>query len=101
MKRLTAAREAETKYIKEQNELEISKTGELAAIESDKFKQMVTSIGAETIQSIATAGPEMQVCTTYYFHYLLVDVLIDGIILVMSLEASVKTARRVFVTPGK
>lgn len=61
LKRLTAAREAETKYIREQNELEIKKTGELAAIESDKFKQMVGSIGAETIQSIATAGPEMQV----------------------------------------
>jgi len=61
LKRLTAAREAETKYIKEQNELEIKKTGELAAIESDKFQQMVGSIGAETIQSIATAGPEMQV----------------------------------------
>lgn len=59
--RLTAAREAETKYISEQNELEIKKTAELAAIESDKFKQMVGSIGSETIQSIATAGPEMQV----------------------------------------
>jgi len=61
LKRLTAAREAETKYIRESNELEIKKTSKLAAIESDKFKQMVSSIGAETIQSIATAGPEMQV----------------------------------------
>jgi len=61
LKRLTAAREAETKYIKEQNDLEISKTSELATIESEKFKQMVTAIGAETIQSISTSGPEMQV----------------------------------------
>ena len=63
LKRLTAAREAETKYIKEQNELEISKTRELASIEADKFKQMVDSIGANTIQAIATSGPEMQVCS--------------------------------------
>lgn len=49
------------KYIKEQNELEIVKTSELATIESSKFKQMVDSIGSNTIQSIATAGPDMQV----------------------------------------
>lgn len=61
LKRLTAAREAETKYIKEQNELEIAKTRELSAIESGKFKEMVDSIGANTIQAIATSGPEMQV----------------------------------------
>ena len=61
--RLTAAREAETKYIKEQNELEILKTRELAVIEADKFKEMVHSIGANTIQAIATSGPEMQVCS--------------------------------------
>ena len=62
MKRLNAAREAETKYIRESNELEINKTSELAEIESNKFKQMVEAIGAGTIQSIATAGPDMQVC---------------------------------------
>lgn len=61
LKRLTAARDAEMKYIKEQNELEIVKTSELATIESSKFKQMVDSIGSNTIQSIATAGPDMQV----------------------------------------
>ncbi|XP_047142339.1 major vault protein [Hydra vulgaris] len=61
LRRLTAAREAETKYISMQNELEISKTRELATIEAGKFKQMVDAIGAETIRSIATAGPEMQV----------------------------------------
>lgn len=61
LKRLTAQREAETKYIKDQDSLEISKTQELANIDSLKFKQMVEAIGANTIQSIATAGPEMQV----------------------------------------
>jgi len=61
LKRLTAQREAETKYIKDQNELEISKTHELANIDSVKFKQMVDAIGPNTIKSIATAGPEMQV----------------------------------------
>jgi len=61
LRRLTAAREAETKYIKEQNEIEISKTKELSTIEAGKFKQMVESIGANTIQAIATSGPEMQV----------------------------------------
>jgi len=61
LKRLTAARDAETKYIKDQNELEINKTQELTHIESAKFKHMVDAIGPNTIQSIATAGPEMQV----------------------------------------
>lgn len=59
--RLTKAREAETHYIKEQNDVEIKKSSEMAGIESGKFKQMVDSIGASTIQAIATAGPEMQV----------------------------------------
>ena len=54
--------------MKEQNELEISKTGELASIEADKFKQMVDSIGANTIQAIATSGPEMQVCSIREMH---------------------------------
>jgi hypothetical protein len=61
LKRLTAARDAETKYVKDQNELEVSKAQEMATIESSKFKSMVDSIGADTIQAIATAGPEMQV----------------------------------------
>ena len=35
----------------------------MAGIETDKFKNMVSSIGSDTIQAIATAGPEMQVRT--------------------------------------
>ena len=61
MERLTRAREAETAYLREQNELEISKARDMAAIETNKFKETVNAIGADTIKSIATAGPEMQV----------------------------------------
>ena len=58
---MTRAREAETKFIREQNELEITKAKEMAGIETEKFKNMVDSIGSDTIASIANAGPEMQV----------------------------------------
>ena len=61
MERLTRAREAETKFVREQNELEIEKAKEMAGIETVKFKDMVGAIGADTIAAIATAGPEMQV----------------------------------------
>ena len=59
--RLRNAREAENVYQREQNELEITKTRDLADIETGKFKNMVDAIGATTLQSIATAGPDMQV----------------------------------------
>ena len=62
LERLTSARTAELKYLGEQNDLEITKAKELSSIETDKFKNMVDSIGAETLASIATAGPDMQVC---------------------------------------
>ena len=61
LQRLIKKREAELKYQSEQDSQEVSKTKELAAIETEKFKNMVFSIGADTIQAIATAGPEMQV----------------------------------------
>jgi len=62
--RLRNAREAEIVYQREQNELEIGKTRELGDIETGKFKKMVDAIGATTLQAIATAGPDMQVCPT-------------------------------------
>jgi len=40
--------------------LDVSKARELAAIEAKKFKDVVDAIGAQTIQKIAQAGPEMQ-----------------------------------------
>ena len=57
---MTRAREAETKYVREQNELEITKAREMASIETEKFNNMVQAIGADTISAIATSGPEMQ-----------------------------------------
>lgn len=51
---------AEVTYQREIDELEIQKVRELAKIETDKFKQVVDSIGRETIVSMARAGPEFQ-----------------------------------------
>ncbi|EDO27830.1 predicted protein [Nematostella vectensis] len=59
--RMTKDREAELAYTAEENALEISRAKEMAAIETEKFSNMVNAIGAETIQAIATAGPDMQV----------------------------------------
>jgi major vault protein len=61
LERLTQARDAEMKFVREQNEMEITKSREMADIEIGKFKNMVDAIGAQTIQAIATSGPEMQV----------------------------------------
>jgi major vault protein len=61
LERLSGAREAETKFVREQNDLEIAKARDMATIETHKFKDMVDAIGSQTIQAIATAGPEMQV----------------------------------------
>ncbi|OMJ66916.1 hypothetical protein SteCoe_36083 [Stentor coeruleus] len=51
---------AELAYQRELDELEINKAQELAKIETEKFKQVIDSIGKETIVSMARAGPEMQ-----------------------------------------
>jgi len=40
--------------------LELNRAKQLAGIESKKFKEVVNAIGADTIASIAQAGPEMQ-----------------------------------------
>ncbi|KAJ7381629.1 hypothetical protein OS493_040025, partial [Desmophyllum pertusum] len=61
LQRLSKTREAELKYQHEQDTLDVTKTKEMSTIETDKFKNMVSSIGSDTIQAIATAGPEMQV----------------------------------------
>jgi len=52
--------EAEIQHQTALNELELSRAREMAAIESKKFKDVVDAIGADTIASIAQAGPEMQ-----------------------------------------
>ncbi len=61
LSRLKLAREAEIKFLREQNELEIEKKSEMSRIETDKFTLQVESIGASTIQAIATSGPDTQV----------------------------------------
>lgn len=61
LERLTSAREAELKFVREQNDMELTKSKEMSTIETDKFKNMVDAIGANTLQAIAVSGPEMQV----------------------------------------
>jgi len=51
---------AEIHHRKAVAELELEKARELAAIEASKFTEVVECIGADTIKSIAEAGPEMQ-----------------------------------------
>jgi len=57
---LKLKQEAEIEYQKSMNELEIERVKELSAIESKKFKSVVSSIGADTIRSIAESGPATQ-----------------------------------------
>ena len=59
--RITRAREAEMKYLKEQNLIEINKARDMANIDTEKFENTVKAIGADTLKSIAVSGPETQV----------------------------------------
>ncbi|CAG2185674.1 MVP [Mytilus edulis] len=61
LERLTQAREAELKYVREQNDMELSKSKEMSTIETTKFKNMVDAIGANTLATMASAGPDQQV----------------------------------------
>ncbi|CAF1217001.1 unnamed protein product, partial [Didymodactylos carnosus] len=61
LERLKVLHEAEIKFLKQQNEHEINKKQHLSQIEIEKFRRQVEAIGAETIQAIATSGPETQV----------------------------------------
>jgi len=56
----TNAQVAQIDYQKSMDELEISRAKVLAEIESTKFKKIISTIGPDTIASIAQAGPEMQ-----------------------------------------
>ena len=57
---LAMKRMVDLKHRREQNALEVAKAEEEAAIETEKFKQVVSAITPETIAKIATAGPEAQ-----------------------------------------
>uniref|UniRef100_A0A8C9W6X7 Major vault protein n=1 Tax=Scleropages formosus TaxID=113540 RepID=A0A8C9W6X7_SCLFO len=59
--RLAKAREQEVGYKQEMNRLEVEKQQKLAQIEVQRFKEMVASLGAETLKEMARAGPELQV----------------------------------------
>ena len=50
----------ELEYRERVDELEISKAEKEAKIEAEKFASIVSAIGADTIEAIARAGPEMQ-----------------------------------------
>ncbi|QQP31561.1 Uncharacterized protein FKW44_025198, partial [Caligus rogercresseyi] len=61
MTRLKEAREAELAYIERQNALEISKKKELMEIEVQRFKDMVSAVGPETLLSMSALPREHQV----------------------------------------
>jgi major vault protein len=60
LQQTTLKQQAEIEHHAELNKLEIEKAKALADIESAKFSEIVASLGAGTIRSIAQAGPEMQ-----------------------------------------
>jgi len=61
LEQLKQKQAAQIAHQKALNLLEISKQKELSNVESTKFKSIVDAIGADTIQSMAEAGPAMQV----------------------------------------
>lgn len=60
MSQLKARQQADVTHRKALSEMEIEKARKLAEIEGEKFSDIVDAIGADTIKSIAQAGPEMQ-----------------------------------------
>ncbi|XP_042249218.1 major vault protein [Thunnus maccoyii] len=61
LQRLSKAREQELGYKKEMDRLEVEKQERLAQIESQRFSQLVESLGSDTLKEMARAGPELQV----------------------------------------
>ncbi|XP_070836392.1 major vault protein [Chaetodon trifascialis] len=61
LQRLAKAREQELNYKKQMDILEVDKQKSLAQIESERFGQLVASLGSDTLQEMARAGPELQV----------------------------------------
>lgn len=59
--RLAKAREQELSYRKKMDQLEVEKQEQLTNIESERFRQLVTSLGSDTLAEMARAGPELQV----------------------------------------
>ncbi|XP_071389186.1 major vault protein, partial [Centroberyx affinis] len=61
LQRLSKAREQELSYKKEMDRLEVEKQERLAQMESQRFSQLVESLGSDTLKEMARAGPELQV----------------------------------------
>ncbi|XP_069381589.1 major vault protein isoform X3 [Paralichthys olivaceus] len=61
LQRLAKAREQELSYKKQMDHLEVEKQDRLAQIESQRFSQLVQSLGSDTLKEMARAGPELQV----------------------------------------
>lgn len=61
LQRLTKAREQELTYQQQKDNLEVEKQKRLAQIESERFSQLVQSLGSDTLKEMARAGPETQV----------------------------------------
>ncbi|XP_054907810.1 major vault protein [Poeciliopsis prolifica] len=61
LQRLAKAREQELSYKKELDHLEVEKQERLAQLDSQRFRQMMESLGSDTLKEIARAGPELQV----------------------------------------
>ncbi|CAF4084263.1 unnamed protein product [Rotaria sp. Silwood2] len=59
--RLMQTRELELTHDKLTSELEIEKTKRITNIEIEEFKEHVAAIGSQTIQAMATSGPDNQV----------------------------------------
>jgi major vault protein len=60
LEQLKRRQAAEVDYAKDVNALEVDKALEISTIEAKKFSDTVNAIGADTIESMARAGPEMQ-----------------------------------------
>ncbi|XP_069381586.1 major vault protein isoform X2 [Paralichthys olivaceus] len=65
LQRLAKAREQELSYKKQMDHLEVEKQDRLAQIESQRFSQLVQSLGSDTLKEMARAGPELQVLYKY------------------------------------
>lgn len=61
LQRLAKAREQELSYKQQMDGLEVEKQKRLAQIESERFSQMVLSLGSDTLKEMARAGPDTQV----------------------------------------
>lgn len=61
LQRLAKAREQELSYKQQMDNLEVEKQKSLTRIESEHFRQVVESLGSDTLREMARAGPELQV----------------------------------------